>query len=398
MPTGFKERDGGYSSDLEDYLMRREYFSESNLFTWGNNNSGLLGDNSTDSKTSPNTTVGGGITWKSLAASQGATTGSSNFGAAIKSDGTLWTWGNNSLGQLGDGTVVARSSPGTTVGGGNWKQISCGYGHIAGIKTDGTLWTWGRDFYGALGTGGNNSRSSPNTTIGGGSDWKQIATGLDCNAALKVDGTLYVWGKNNVGQLGDNTSASKNSPVSISGGGTTWKSLWSGGSASNFMAAIKTDGTLWTWGGNASGQLGDGTVVNKSSPNTTAGGGTNWKQVAIGASFIAAIKTDGTLWTWGGNASGQLGNNSTTDRSSPNTTAGGGTAWKQTSAGTLFAAAIKTDGTLWAWGSNFFGELGQYAAIGTSKSSPTTVTIGTTWKQVSCGQSFGYALRDLTFF
>ena len=109
--------------------------------------------------------------------------------------------------------------------------------------------------------------------------------------------------------------------------------------------------TLYTWGFNSSGQLGDNSTVSRSSPGTTAGGGNNWCQTSLSGVHAAAIKTDGTLWTWGSNSVGQLGDNSTVSRSSPGTTAGGGTTWCQVS-GSSHTAAVKTDGTLWTWGFN----------------------------------------------
>jgi len=142
------------------------------------------------------------------------------------------------------------------------------------------------------------------------------------------------------------------------------------------------NGKLWTWGNNYYGQLGDNTGTDRSSPVQTITGGTNWKQVSCGSRSTAAIKTDGTLWTWGYNLYGQLGDNTGTDRSSPVQTITGGTSWKQVSCGRYFTAAVKTDGTLWAWGDNGYGELGDNT--GTSRSSPVqTITGGSNWKQVA---------------
>ena len=354
------------------------------LFTWGLNSSGQLGDGTTSNRLSPVTTVTGGTNWKQVTAN--------GYGhmAAIKTDGTLWTWGYNSFGILGDGTTTNRSSPGTTAGGGtNWKQVSSGFYHSAAIKTDGTLWTWGYNFTGRLGDGTTTNRSSPGTTAGGGTNWKQVTCAYYNTAAIKTDGTLWTWGHNNFGQLGDGTAAGRNSPGTVAGGGTNWKQV-----AGGYMhiTAIKTDGTLWTWGNNSNGALGDGTTTSRSSPGTTASGGTNWKQIAGGNAYTSAIKTDGTLWMWGGNSSGQLGDGTTTNRSSPGTTAGSGTNWKQVSCGNSYTAAIKTDGTLWTWGINTQGQLGDGTT--TSRRSPVTVAGGgTNWKQVS-GYDFTAAISE----
>ena len=364
-----------------------DYNNEGKLWSWGSNNYAMLGDNTggggagdhSGDKSSPVQTIAGGTNWK-LA----TTKVSSDFSAGIKRDGTLWMWGNNYDGQLGDNSVTLRKSPVQTVAGGtDWKQASSGIQHSAGLKIDGTLWTWGRNNGGQLGDNSVTSRSSPVQTVAGGTSWTQVACGANFTMAIKTDGTLWGWGANNYGELGDNTSTKKSSPVQTVAGGTNWKQVSSG---TKHTAALKTDGTLWLWGYNNYGQLGDSTVTKRSSPVQTVAGGTNWKQVAIGTSS-GAIKTDGTLWLWGYNASGQLGDNSVTSRSSPVQTVAGGTIWKQIANVFLNSAAIKTDGTLWTWGYNAYGQLGDNSI--TKKSSPVqTVAGGTAWKQVSTGYGF----------
>ena len=174
-------------------------------------------------------------------------------------------------------------------------------------------------------------------TIAAGTNWKQVSCGGYHTVAIKTDGTLWLWGDNSNGQLGDSTIADRSSPVQTIAGGTSWKQVSCG---ARHSAAIKTDGTLWTWGDNGAGQLGDNTITNRSSPVQTIAAGTNWKQVSCSYSNMAAIKTDGTLWTWGNNGGGQLGDNSTTRKSSPVQTIAGGTNWKQASCGQTHAAAI----------------------------------------------------------
>jgi len=144
------------------------------------------------------------------------------------------------------------------------------------------------------------------------------------------EGNLFTWGNNGSGRLGDNTGISRSTPVTTLAGGTDWKQV-SGGR--NHTAAIKTDGTLWGWGAGTSAPLGVNDTTQRVTPVTTFAGGTNWKQVSGGRSYTAAIKTDGTLWTWGSNTSGQLGDNTITNRSTPVTTFAGGTNWKQVSGG-----------------------------------------------------------------
>jgi hypothetical protein len=307
----------------------------------------------------------------------------------------------NHNGKLGDNTIVHRSSPVQTIArGNNWKQVSCGFGHTAGIKSDGTLWLWGyeplikRTTTGKLGDNTVVGKSSPVQTITRGNNWKQVSAGYAHTAAIKTDGTLWLWGDNGYGQLGvvNTLTFSRSSPVQTVTFGTNWKQVSASGGA--HTAAIKTDGTLWCWGINFDGQLGDNTNGYKNSPVQTTALGTNWNQVSCGGLHTAAIKTDGTLWCWGENPYGQLGDNTRTNRSSPVQTIAFGTNWKQVSCGHRHTAAIKTDGTLWCWGNNDHGQLGTGKPGLQPKSSPVqTTTYGTNWKQVSCGWSHTAAIK-----
>jgi len=379
MPTFYNFTENGVVYSFDDVFVPADLFRDGNLFTWGAGTVGRLGNAVTTGNIStPVTTSAGGTNWKQLSAGGGHT-------AAIKTDGTLWTWGYAFQGQLGNADNNNRSTPVTTFAGGtNWKQVSAGGGHTAAIKTDGTLWTWGRGTYGKLGNNATTDKLTPVTTFVGGTNWKQVACGRDHTAAIKTDGTLWTWGYGIYGRLGNATLNSTLTPVTTFAGGTNWKQV-STSSFSDHTVAIKTDGTLWTWGYNANLQLGNNATGIRSTPITTFAGGNNWKQVSAGGSNTAAIKTDGTLWTWGG-TSGSLGNGVVGSRSTPVTTFAGGNNWKQVSAGGAHTAAIKTDGTLWTWGYGTSGQLGNTAI--TNRSTPvTTFAGGTNWKQVTGGTS-----------
>jgi alpha-tubulin suppressor-like RCC1 family protein len=381
--TGFK--DGTQAgTDLGRCLIEKDYLIDvypqlidnikaSSLLSWGPNSYGRLGDNSSINKSSPVQTVSGGTNWKQVG--QGCV-----HTAAIKTDGTLWLWGRGTNGRLGDNTFVIRSSPVQTVSSGtNWKQVAPGYAHTAAIKTDGTLWLWGAGSYGRLGNNSTITRSSPVQTVSTGTNWKEVSASQYVSAAIKTDGTLWSWGRGSYGRLGDNSTISRSSPVQTVSTGTNWKQVSVGGAVS---AAIKTDGTLWSWGLGYYGRLGDNSGTSKSSPVQTVSSGANWKQVSAGQYTSAAIKTDGTLWLWGRGTCGRLGDNSTIVRSSPVQTVSSGTNWKQVSVGGSHTGAIKTDGTLWMWGRADTGELGSNSTI--TRSSPVqTVSTGTNWKQVS---------------
>jgi alpha-tubulin suppressor-like RCC1 family protein len=391
--TNFRNSNG---TDLGNILITKEYLMSvysqianqlitPELWVWGGNGVGRLGDNTTIDKSTPTTTVSGGANWKQVSCAYQT--------AAIKTDGTLWTWGFNGNGFLGDNTTTSRSIPSTTFAGGtNWKQVACGTQHTAAIKTDGTLWIWGSNSFVGNNTSDITNRLTPITTFAGGTNWKQVACGHSHTAAIKTDGTLWTWGSE--GALGNNitTITNKSTPVTTFAGGTNWKQVACG---NFFTAAIKTDGTLWTWGVNNNGQLGDNTLTQRYTPVTTFVGGTNWKQVDCGrvlGTYVAAIKTDGTLWTWGQNNSGQLGDNTAISRCTPVTTFAGGTNWKQVASGGYHTSAIKTDGTLWVWGNNGSGKLGTNTTI--AQSTPTTTFAGgTNWKQVGVGEGHTAAIK-----
>jgi alpha-tubulin suppressor-like RCC1 family protein len=391
---------GGYVTKkylFEAYPQLSDQAKSAGLWNWGKNQYGQLGDNLALNKSSPIQTVAGGANWKLVTCGAYTT-------VAIKTDGTLWTWGQNNWGMLGDNTTVSKPSPVQTITGGtNWQLVDSSHYHVAAIKTDGTLWLWGRNQYGELGINTNGSsshKSSPVQTIASGTNWKLVSCAQYYTAAIKTDGTMWLWGYNGYGNLGNNNTDGKSSPVQTIAGGTNWKFLSCGG---YHTTAIKTDGTLWTWGLNAFGQLGNNSITHQSSPIQTISSGTNWKQVACGWKFTTAIKTDGTLWSWGHNNNGQLGdgttgsgtlNNNTNSKSSPVQTVAGGTNWKLVAcANYLSTTAIKTDGTLWTWGQNDTGQLGDSTIVG--RSSPVqTVAGGTNWKSVAMGRRQTVAIKD----
>jgi len=369
MPTFYNFKQDGNTHSFDDVFIPADAFRQGNLWIWGFNVNGQLGINDTTDRSTPVTTFAGGSNWKQVSAG-------SDHCAAIKTDGTLWTWGDDYYGTLGLNSVnVPKSTPVTTfTGGTNWKYVSelSILGGLA-IKTDGTLWEWGWG-----------QPAYYPTQVGSGTNWKQSSLSYYNRAVIKTDGTLWVWGYDNFGTLGVNDTTDRATPVTTFAGGTNWKQVASSKVFYTHRAAIKTDGTLWTWGNNFYGKLGINDTTNRSTPVTTFAGGSNWKQVSAGANHTAAIKTDGTLWVWGRNAVGQLGTNDTTDRATPVTTFAGGSNWKQVSGGGSHTVAIKTDGTLWTWGNNSYGELGTNDT--TQRNTPvTTFAGGTNWKQVACG-------------
>ena len=336
----------------------------SKLFVWGANN-GNLGLNDTASRSSP-VQVGALIDWAKVSVGQGS------FG--VKTNGTLWAWGANYYGGLGLGDTVNRSSPVQVGALTNWSTPDIGAYFGFCIKTDGTLWSCGRNNFGQLGNGNTTDTSSP-VQIGSSTTWSAISAGGSNNeekSILAVDnGKLFAWGRNYFGQLGQNDTIDRSSPVQI-GALTTWKNPTS----PRNMACTKTDGTLWAWGSNGYGQLGLGNTVNRSSP-IQVGALTNWETPANSSLFSTCVKTDGTLWSWGWGLNGGTGQGNTNQYSSPKQV-GALTNWEiPFVSGSFSAGCRKTDGTLWTWGSNSVGQLGLGDTA--NRSSPVQVGALTTW-------------------
>ena len=359
-----------------------KFESQRGVFIWGGNGSGRLGLNDNIQYSSP--TQIPGTTWSKLDAG-------SNDARATKTDGTLWAWGNNSNGGLGQNERTSRSSPVQVGTDTTWSESSSVNGILA-TKTDGTLWAWGYNFPGNLGINANTnaSRSSPVQIPG--TTWRNAVIGGDMAIATKTNGTLWVWGLNEFGGCAQNISSNSNegrsSPVQVPG--TTW-STEIGVGGNQFCVAIKTDGTLWNWGRNNAGQLAHNNQTDYSSP-TQVGTDTTWSKLLGQANgggvqgWYGATKTDGTLWMWGSNnEGGALGQNDAVRYSSP-VQVGTATDWNEISGGWIGVRAIKTNGDLWVWGSNGAGMLGNDSHTNHWEGISSPIQIpGSKWSGISGG-------------
>ena len=351
------------------------------LFAWGNQQSpstrnGALGLNDNTSRSSP-TQVGTDTNWDWVYG-----------GAAIKSNGTLWMTGcqngesgNNNQGNLGQNDLTSRSSP-VQVGTENtWKSV-CSGGGTRATKTDGTLWYWGYPSNGQSGRNepSNTKYSSP-TQIGSGTDWDRVFTGGGGHTGcFKTDGSLYMWGNNTRGQLGQNDIVKRSSPTQVPG---TWKSSVCSSSYAVTNCA-RSDGTIWSWGDNEYGELGhNSTNAGTSSPTQIASGVTTWKSLTTGNAATLAIKTDGTMWSWGTNSNGK-GMVDPAQRTSSPTQIGTDSTWNYVNSGADWSMASKTDGTIWMAGIQEFGQLGNNVGGTTQNLSSPIQLPGTDWVVRNC--------------
>jgi alpha-tubulin suppressor-like RCC1 family protein len=320
------------------------------LWAWGRNDFGQLGDGTTVNKTTP-TQIGTATNWQTVS------TGT-NHSLAIKTDGTLWAWGVNSSGQLGNNSTTNSLIPIQVGTANNWQSISAGGEFSLALRTNNTLWAWGDNFYKQLGLGTFVPNQLAPVQVGSDADWYLISAGSSHSLAVKLSGPLYSWGSNTFGLLGIGSSSSTGaSTPTLVPSSVPWKSI-SAGSLHN--VAIKDDNTLWAWGTNDFGQLGDNTWTIRTSP-IQIGLDTNWLSAVAGSSFSAAMKTTNTLWTWGLNNKGQLGDNTLINKQVP-TQLGTSNSWTTVSAGGWQVIA-RSSPTIFAtntssWGNNEFGQLG----------------------------------------
>lgn len=292
---------------------------------------------------------------------------------ALKADGSLWAWGLNRFGEVGDGTgrsisVIKQIGTGFTT-------VSTRYLRALALKSDGSLWAWGP---GPVGDGTSDNAYAPKQI---GTGFSAISAGGNVLLAIKTDGSLWAWGNPYAGELGDGSQDRASVPKQI---GTGFAAVAGG---SDHSLALKTDGSLWAWGNNTYGQLGDGT-------NTTATTlkqiGTGFAKIAAGAGYSLAIKTDGSLWSWGGNGRGQLGNNTVLNANAPKQI---GTGFTDISAGDEHAFALKADGSLWGWGynSSYYLRLG---VATTENSSYVPIQVGTGFTSAAAGKEQSIGIKS----
>jgi alpha-tubulin suppressor-like RCC1 family protein len=357
---------------------------------WGNNASGQLGDGTTTERTTPvNVVLPAGVTITQVSAG-------ANHSLAVTSDGRVLAWGDNGVGQLGDGTTTTRLTPvevalpaGVTI-----TQVSAGNEYSLAVTSDGSALAWGDNSFGQLGDGTTTTRLTPvQVDLPAGVTITQVAAGIEHSLAVTSDGHALAWGDNSVGQLGDGTTTRSSTPVQVHlPAGVTVTQV----SAGSHSLAVTSDGRVLAWGFNFFGQLGDGTTTTRLTPVEVAlPTGVTVTQVAAGAFHSLAVTSDGHALAWGINISGQLGDGTTTRSSTPvQVHLPAGVTATQVSAGSAHSLAVTSDGRVLAWGDNGSGQLGDDSTTDSAIPVQVDLPAGVTVTQVAAGGNHSLALAQ----
>ncbi|ETR71089.1 MAG: hypothetical protein OMM_08341, partial [Candidatus Magnetoglobus multicellularis str. Araruama] len=352
---------------------------DGSVWAWGQNYDGKLGNGTTFSKNNPVQVSGlKNITMISSRESHNL---------VIKDNCSVWAWGDNHYGQLGIGSTTNRFSPVQINELAQINMITSGHFHNFARKNDGSIWAWGMNCYGQLGDETNIDRKNP-VQVSELSDVNLITAGRMHSIASKVDGSVWAWGNNSYCQIGNGTNIRRNYPIPMKI--PELSEIIAVSTGGNHSLAIKDNGSVWAWGANYYGQLGDGTNIDQSTPEQV-NGLSQIVMIVAGDYHSLAIKSDGSVWAWGRNNCGQLGDGTTTNKNIPVQIFG-------LSQVTMIAAAeshslaIKNDGSVWGWGANSHCQLGDGTRI--NKSSPVQVTELSKVIMISAGTYHSLALKD----
>ncbi len=304
-------------------------------------------------------------------------------GCATKTDGSLWCWGQNSSGDLGDGTTEHSLTPVQIGAGRHWLAVSVQSEFACAVTTEGQNFCWGSNEYGETGQGTTAEVMNP-VPVSAGSTWSSIAAGMSSVCGIQRDGSLWCWGLNDGNELGETSDDASQVPETFPLPGP-WLQV---SQLDSTLCAVRGDHSLWCWGylpclSNV--QCSDGSLG-----LIQVGTATSWASVSVGSNDVCGVQQDGSLWCWGVNAAGEVGNGTTVPQSVPIQV---GTArWQMVDMGTEHACGLQEDGSLWCWGTNTFGQLGDGTT--TDQSVPERIGTDTDWVQIrsSCGLKSSGAL------
>jgi alpha-tubulin suppressor-like RCC1 family protein len=350
------------------------------VYCWGNNATGQLGDGTHTMRLGPQL-VTGGLTFTSVTAGHAHTCG-------LRNDGSAYCWGDNADGQLGDGTTTTERTTPTPVGGGvTFTQLSAGEKHTCALNTSGAAYCWGRNTDAQLGDGTTSSKHSP-TPVGGGLVFVSIVSGGSFTCGLTAVGVTYCWGKNDSGQLGDGSYSGRPSPAPLA----TAVAFTSISAGYGHACGLTSSGDAYCWGYNGLGSLGDGTQTNQPRPVKVLGG-VRFSTIRAAYAHTCGITTDHGQYCWGANTGGQIGDGTTlSKRLTPVSVAAGIAYYEALSAGDSHTCGI-TAGYMLCWGSNSSGQLGDGSM--TDRRSPVQVS-GSKWGSVASGGAHTCGLEKMT--
>lgn len=331
--------------------------------------------------------------WTSVSETFQSIVAGSESSLAFNSQGVLYSWGGNTVGQIGDNSILAQCTPVAVCGNLTFTQVSVGQYHSLGIATNGTTYAWGYNNNGQLGNNTSSFGTNVSTPVAvcGGLSFCLVSAGLSHSLGITTSGIAYAWGSSSSGALGNNTefSANKSTPVAVCGG-LTFSKISAGNS---FSVGLTTNGIAYAWGNNISGQLGDNTISNKSTPVAVCGGLT-FSEISAKNDFVLALTNSGLAYGWGNNLFGTLGNNSSSNALTPVAVCGGYT-FREISAGYNHSLAITNTNVAYAWGSNLYGMLGNNTT--TSYSTPIAVCGGITFTSIDAGNGFSVGISSIGY-
>lgn len=377
-----------------------------NLWTWGANRGGGTAQNTVTGATQvPSPAVDSHSTWSQISASSDFGGGTSVSG--LLSNGTLWSWGPNNItdpsvsqGTIGQGSLVLECLAPSQVGVVNtWAYVSQATLGGMAIRRDGTLWSWGLDAYGSLGQGGSSSITYTPTQVGSGTTWVKCYCGFQISFLIKNDGTLWSLGRNDFYGTGLNTNVGNTLTPTQIGSSSLWRTIANGNTYG--ALGLMSDGTVWSWGTDHAGELGQGSAGGVYQVPTQVGVATNWVDISTSGNqdnpFSILRKAANTLWVCGSNISYQTGLNTNSGNTTTITQLGSATNWVKAiaiaaAAGGGIGLALDSNGKIWSWGDNGNYTTGQNTSVGSTQV-PTQIGTYAAWNAISGNGVVGIALQ-----